>query len=81
MRRRAEADADAAFRVRVAGRVVARRQMGKVIFLDLLDDGARLQAFLRRSTVGEDAWTTLALLDLGDFLGVEGDISAPAPAN
>lgn len=74
VRRRAEADADAVFRVRVAGRVVARRQMGKVVFLDLLDDGARLQAFLRRSTVGEDAWTTLALLDLGDFLGVEGDI-------
>ena len=67
----ADPPADAA--VRVAGRIVARRQMGKVVFLDLSGDGARLQIFVRRAAVGEAAWRTLGLLDLGDFLGVEGE--------
>ena len=73
VRERAEAAPGEPFRARVAGRIVARRQMGKVVFLDLLDDGARLQAFIRRPAVGEDAWTILGLLDLGDFLGIEGE--------
>ena len=61
-------------RVRVAGRVVARRRMGRAVFLDLLEDGARLQLFLRRSGLGEEAWKTADLLDLGDFVGVEGEL-------
>lgn len=60
--------------IRVAGRVTGRRNMGKVVFLDLLDDGATLQAFVRRPTVGEQAWHIVELLDLGDFLGVEGKV-------
>ncbi len=71
---RAEADTGAALFVRVAGRIVARRQMGKVIFVDLLEEDVRLQMFVRRARVGEEAWGMLGLLDLGDFLGVEGEI-------
>ena len=72
-RERMEADPESPFSVRVAGRIVARRRMGKVVFLDLLDDGARLQLFIRRAEVGEAAWRTLELLDLGDFLGASGE--------
>ena len=81
VRERAEAAPGEPFRVRVAGRIVARRQMGKVVFLDLLDDGARLQAFIRRPAVGEDAWTILGLLDLGTFSASRARPSTRAPAS
>lgn len=72
-RERMEADPESPFPVHIAGRIVARRRMGKVVFLDLLDDGARLQLFVRRAEVGEAAWRMIELLDLGDFLGASGE--------
>jgi Lysyl-tRNA synthetase (class II) len=74
VRRDADVMADKAAHVRVAGRIVGRREMGKVVFIDLLDDGAKLQVFLKRSRVSEETWRVLSLLDLGDFIGVEGKI-------
>ena len=56
----------------VAGRVTARRGMGRASFLDLLDGAGRLQALLRRDALGEEAYERLKLLDLGDFVTVEG---------
>ena len=69
-----EGAGDAPAQVRVAGRIVARRRMGRAVFLDLLEDGARLQLFLRRGNLGEEAWKAADLLDLGDFVGVEGEL-------
>ena len=60
--------------VKVAGRIVARREMGKLIFVDLNDDGAELQVMIRRRQVGEAAWRTISLLDLGDFIGIDGEM-------
>jgi lysyl-tRNA synthetase class 2 len=60
-------------RVCVAGRVVARRVMGRAAFLDLLDSTGRLQAHLRRDVVGQ-AYDLLQDLDLGDFVDVEGTL-------
>lgn len=74
IRRSADALAAVQTRVKIAGRILARREMGKVIFLDLLDDGARLQAYFLRPALGEKAWQVLDLLDLGDFVGVEGPV-------
>jgi lysyl-tRNA synthetase class 2 len=59
-------------RTRVAGRVRALRRQGKVVFADLSDGAAHIQLFLRKNTVGDDAWEVLDLVDLGDFLGAEG---------
>src|SRR6184192_1412494 len=51
---------------RVAGRVMARRDMGKLVFLDLVDRSGRLQLLDERDTLDETD------LDLGDTVGVTG---------
>lgn len=58
--------------VAIVGRVVAQRGMGRASFLDVLDGSGRLQALLRRNVVGDDAYERLKLLDLGDFVAVQG---------
>lgn len=56
--------------VRVAGRVVRRRDMGKATFIDLLDGEGRLQVLLRSDV--SDGYENLRLVDLGDFIGAAG---------
>lgn len=56
--------------VRVAGRVMARRDMGKATFIDLVDGAGRLQILLRANLT--EGYDTLRLVDLGDFIGVVG---------
>ncbi len=58
--------------VAIVGRVVAQRGMGRASFLDLQDGSGRLQALLRRNVIGEDSYERLKLLDLGDFVAVQG---------
>jgi lysyl-tRNA synthetase, class II len=57
-----------------AGRVLALRTAGKAGFLDLSDGRSRLQVYLRREGVGEAAFELYRALDLGDWVGVEGEI-------
>ncbi|MCA9828952.1 MAG: lysine--tRNA ligase [Dehalococcoidia bacterium] len=64
-----EADAGS---VHVAGRVVARREMGKATFVDLQDASGRLQVLLRQNAVGPDDYSLFGLVDLGDYVGFEG---------
>ena len=69
----ADGEADPALpSVTVAGRVTGRRGMGRASFLDLRDGDGGLQALLRRDALGADAYERLKLLDLGDFVAVEG---------
>ncbi|MGE5596500.1 MAG: lysine--tRNA ligase [Hyphomicrobiales bacterium] len=56
----------------VAGRVVARRDMGKATFIDLLDGSGRIQVLLRQNQLGDGLYDALRLVDLGDFVGVTG---------
>ena len=58
--------------VDVAGRVVARRDQGKVTFLDLLDGSGRIQVLCRVNQMGESGYDALKLVDLGDFISVHG---------
>ena len=58
---------------RLAGRITAHRDMGKSHFLDLTDSTGRLQVFLHAKEIGPDAYEIFKLLDMGDFIGVEGD--------
>lgn len=58
--------------VRVCGRVGAIRGHGKAGFLDMNQGGHRLQVYVKKDVVGEQAFELYQLLDLGDFLGIEG---------
>ncbi len=60
--------------VRIAGRVMARRGMGKAAFIDLKDGHGSIQAFARQNTMGDDAYEIVNLLDIGDIIGVEGSV-------
>ena len=58
--------------VKIAGRVVAKRGQGKIMFIVVRDPTAEIQLFCRINEMGEDAWSTLKALDLGDIVNVEG---------
>jgi lysyl-tRNA synthetase, class II len=60
--------------VRVAGRILALRPMGKAGFAHLAGDGGRLQIYVRLDVVGEQAFKLFQLLDLGDIVGVWGHL-------
>ena len=60
--------------VATAGRVLAQRTQGKAGFLDLSDGTSRVQLYVRKDAIGEERWEIYRALDLGDWLGVEGEI-------
>jgi lysyl-tRNA synthetase, class II len=59
--------------VSIVGRVLASREMGKAAFLDVTNDGATFQVYLRTQETPEGA-RLLKLLDIGDWVGVEGSL-------
>ncbi len=60
--------------VRVAGRMVSKRQMGKASFFDLGDASGRIQCYLNKGDIGDEGYDLFVhLLDIGDFVGVEGE--------
>jgi lysyl-tRNA synthetase class 2 len=61
-------------RVRAAGRVVLHRNKGKLQFLDIQDWTGRIQLFIGRQQVGEENWQVLDCVDLGDLIGVDGQL-------
>jgi lysyl-tRNA synthetase class 2 len=60
-------------RVRLAGRITAHRNMGKSQFLDLSDISGRLQIYLNLKELPPDQAAIFELIDLGDFIGIEGE--------
>ena len=58
--------------VAVAGRVMAKRDQGKVVFLELRDASGTIQLFCRVNALGEDAFARLKDLDVGDWIGAHG---------
>jgi lysyl-tRNA synthetase, class II len=58
--------------LRAAGRITGHRDMGKSHFLDLRDATGRIQIYIHAKEVGPDLVDLFGLLDLGDFIGVEG---------
>ena len=58
--------------VRVAGRIMAIRQMGKAGFCHLQQEGRRLQIYVKKDAVGDKGFELYKLLDLGDHIGVSG---------
>jgi len=60
--------------VRVAGRLMSKRGMGKVSFCDLQDRTGRIQLYVRIDDVGEEALEAFKKYDIGDIVGVEGEV-------
>jgi lysyl-tRNA synthetase class 2 len=60
--------------VRVAGRIMSKREHGKASFAHIADASGRVQIYVRIDEVGEDRYELFRLLDIGDFLGVEGQV-------
>ena len=59
-------------RVRVAGRLMTLRHMGKAGFAHLQQNGERLQIYVKKDAVGERDFQLFKLVDIGDIIGVEG---------
>ena len=60
--------------VRLAGRLMSKRGMGKVVFADLQDGAGRIQLFVKIDEVGEEALAAFKKYDIGDIVGVEGEV-------
>ena len=58
--------------VSVAGRIMSKRGMGKVVFADLQDGEGRIQLFVKIDEVGEDVLAAFKKYDIGDIVGVDG---------
>ncbi len=60
--------------VRMAGRIMAKRGMGKASFIDILDKDGRIQIFVKKDVLGEDSFENFQMYDIGDIVGVAGDV-------
>ena len=60
--------------VRVAGRIMAFRRMGKVAFVDMQDKQGRIQIFVARDNIGQDEYNVFKTYDVGDILGIKGEV-------
>ena len=60
--------------VRVAGRLMSKRGQGKVMFCDLQDSTGRIQIFVKIDEMGEEAYNRFKKNDIGDIVGVEGEV-------
>jgi len=60
--------------VKVAGRLMSKRGMGKVSFCDLQDRDGRIQLYARQDAMDEQAYKTFKKYDIGDIVGVVGEV-------
>lgn len=60
--------------VHIAGRIMSKRDMGKASFIDIQDTTGRIQSYVRKDHVGEDSYSDFKKLDIGDIVGVVGEV-------
>ena len=60
--------------VKIAGRIMSKRRMGKIGFCDLADAAGKIQIFLKRDVLGEEEYERFKKLDIGDIVGAEGEV-------
>ena len=71
---KADYDAYEGKTVRVAGRLMSKRGQGKVMFCDLQDSTGKIQIFVKIDEMGEEEYSRFKKNDIGDIVGVEGEI-------
>ena len=59
-------------KIRLAGRIISMRLMGKAAFAHIQDEDRSIQLYFKRDILGDDTWKLVKLLDIGDIIGVEG---------
>ena len=67
-------EADAGRTAALAGRMMSKRVMGKASFAHLRDDKGDIQLYVRRNELGEEAYAAFKKLDVGDIIGVKGEV-------
>lgn len=60
--------------VRIAGRIMQKREMGKAGFAHIQDISGKIQVYIRQDTVGDVKYEAYNLLDIGDIIGLEGTV-------
>ncbi len=60
--------------VRIAGRMMSKRVMGKASFCNLADLKGNIQSYVARDSLGEEAYKDFKRLDIGDLIGIEGEV-------
>ena len=60
--------------VKVAGRIMTLRDMGKVAFMHIQDKKGKIQIYLRKDVLGEETWDLFKLADIGDIIGIQGKL-------
>jgi lysyl-tRNA synthetase class 2 len=68
------ADFELGRQVKACGRIVAIRKMGKMAFAHISDGSAKFQLMVKKDLLGDDSFAAFKLLDLGDIIGVEGEL-------
>ena len=58
----------------IAGRIITKRDMGKIAFCNIQDRDGNIQIYIRKDTIGEEAYSVFKLSDIGDIIGVTGDV-------
>jgi len=69
-----DVDAHLGKKVSLAGRLMSVREHGKVVFAHLMDSSGKIQLYVRRDKVGEESYAVFRLLDIGDIVGVAGEV-------
>ena len=67
-------ETDSGKKVALAGRLMSKRVMGKASFAHLRDDKGDIQLYVRRDELGDDAYAAFKKLDVGDIIGVRGEV-------
>lgn len=60
--------------VSIAGRIMAKRDMGKASFIDIQDKEGRIQIYVRKDAIGDENYEWFKTYDIGDILGIVGEV-------
>ncbi len=60
--------------VKVAGRMMSKRGMGKASFIDISDNSGRVQSYVRKDRLGDENYEKFLKFDIGDIIGIEGEV-------
>ena len=58
----------------IAGRIITKRDMGKIAFCNIQDRDGNIQIYIRKDTIGEEAYSVFKLSDIGDIIGNTGQV-------